>query len=456
MVRLYSDLVLLDERRRDVVVAMTNDRDAIDVAVIGAGLAGMAAAVHLADAGLKVLCIEADLTDPDPVGESLDWSAPALLKVLGLPMEYLLEQGIATYKRHVVLKLRDGTEQHYVPGEWLGKPPFNIDLRTLHVDRALLNRALREIVLARGVILVRDKVVHVETSGQRVDAIVTANRDRISSPWFLDASGSGTSLFPRFFGSTVREYGPHKVAMWDYFSVVESVQGTTLYADAACSQYMEWIWQIPIHPNAISVGYVGPGESVKQKRQRGMTVRDIFQDQLERFPDLQGLVSGRVANVPRTMSFRCRVFDKITGPNWLVIGEAAAMVDPMTSNGVTAAMRHAVEASRIIVRSRKRSSLPYVSAAMYSRRVISLARFFNSAIEKVLYEPSIRKRIGAFHAGDVYTIPAWSINVVYSRLQPNGVCTTLLFASLLGILRAGVHVFYSLCNRLQPSSEIAA
>jgi flavin-dependent dehydrogenase len=453
MVRLYSDLVLLDERRRDVVVAMTNDKDAIDVAVIGAGLAGMAAAVHLADAGLKVVCIEADLADTDPVGESLDWSAPALLKDLGLPMDYLLEQGIATYKRHVVFKLKDGSEQHYIPGEWLGKPPFNIDLRTLHVDRTLLNRALREIVLARGVTLVRDKVVHVETSGRRVDAIVTANRERIASPWFLDASGSATSLFPRVFGSTSHEYGPHKVAMWDYFSVVESVEGTTLYADGAGSQYMEWIWQIPIHPDAISVGYVCPGESVKQKRQRGMSVRDIFQDQLERFPDLRGVATGGIANAPRATSFRCRVFNRITGPNWLVIGEAAAMVDPMTSNGVTAAMRHAAEASRIIARSRKRSSLPYLSTAMYTRRVIGLAGFFNSAIEKILYESSIRNRIGAFRAGDVYTIPAWSINVVYSRLQPNGVFTTLLFGSLLGILRAGVHVFYSLCNRLQPSSE---
>ena len=45
-------------------------------------------------------------------------------------MELLLEQGIATFKQHVVLKLRDGSERQYSPGEWLGKPPYNIDLRT--------------------------------------------------------------------------------------------------------------------------------------------------------------------------------------------------------------------------------------------------------------------------------------------------------------------------------------
>jgi flavin-dependent dehydrogenase len=57
-----------------------NERDQIDVTVIGGGLAGMAASIHLSRAGLRVLCIEADVADTDPVGESLDWSAPDLLK----------------------------------------------------------------------------------------------------------------------------------------------------------------------------------------------------------------------------------------------------------------------------------------------------------------------------------------------------------------------------------------
>jgi len=427
-----------------------------DVTVIGCGLAGMSACIHLSQAGLKVLCIEEHLTDNDPVGESLDWSAPALLKSLGLPMEDLLERGIATYKRHVILRLRDGSEQHYEPGEWLGRPPFNIDLRTLHVDRMLLNQALRKRVLDKGVSLLRDKVVHVETSGRRVIAIATAGGERIRSPWFLDASGSGSSLFPRLFRSSADEYGPLKVAMWDYFTVAKSIEGTTLYADGGAARYMEWVWQIPIHPNAVSVGYVCSGEQVKEKRRQGMSVLEIFQAQLAQAPELQALVPRAVGQPPRTTSFRCRVFHKITGPNWLVIGEAAAMVDPMTSNGVTAAIRHAAEASSLVARFHSRGSLPYLPAAMYSLRVISLARFFNGAIEKVLYEWPIRSRIGAFRAGDVYTIPAWSLNVVYSKLRPRGVFTTLLFGGLVGLLRMGLHVFYTLCRWQQRSPRGAA
>ena len=426
-----------------------------DLAVISCGLAGMAACIHLSKARLKVLCIEAHLGDNDPVGESLDWSAPALLQSLGLPMEDLLERGIATYKRHVILRLRDGSEQHYEPGEWLGRPPFNIDLRTLHVDRTLLNQALRNRVLEMGVTLLPDKVVHVETSGRGVIAVSTKSGQRICSPWFIDASGSGSSLFPRAFDSLAHEYGPHKVAMWEYFTVAKSIEGTTLHADGA-ARYMEWVWQIPIHPNAVSVGYVCSGEQVKEKRRQGMSVLEIFQAQLAQAPELQALVPRAVGQPPRTTSFRCRVFHKITGPNWLVVGEAAAMVDPMTSNGVTAAIRHAVEASSLVARFYRRGSLPYLPAAMYSLRVISLARFFNSAIEKVLYERPIRSRIGPFRAGNVYTIPAWSLNAFYSKLQPQGIFTTLLFVGLVGLLRTSVHVFYTLCRWQQPNPEVPA
>jgi 2-polyprenyl-6-methoxyphenol hydroxylase-like FAD-dependent oxidoreductase len=74
-----------------------------DVTVIGGGLAGMASAIHLAKAGLEVVCIEPAMESGSVVGESLDWSAPELLRALGLPMERLLADEIATYKRHVTV-----------------------------------------------------------------------------------------------------------------------------------------------------------------------------------------------------------------------------------------------------------------------------------------------------------------------------------------------------------------
>jgi 2-polyprenyl-6-methoxyphenol hydroxylase-like FAD-dependent oxidoreductase len=319
-----------------------------------------------------------------------------------------------------------------------------------------LNQALREIFLGKGIRLVNDRVVQVETAARVVKAVVTAQGERIASKWFLDASGSSAGLFPRTFKLPVYEYGPHKVAMWDYFTVPNSIEGTTLHADGAGPPYMEWVWQIPIHPNTISVGYVSPGDAVKEKRQRGMSVQEIFEAQLKQFPDLQGLLHDPAREPPRTTSFRCRVFARIAGPNWLIAGEAAAMVDPMTSNGVTSALRHAAEASRLIIRYRNQTRIPRLPAAMYSQRVLSLARFFNSGIENVLYDWPVRNRIGPFNAGDVYTIPAWSMNVVYSRLRPQGFVKTTLFRLLLASLRYSLGAFHWFCKRSQTTPSVSA
>lgn len=416
----------------------------------------MATSIHLAKAGLQVVCIEADVADRDPVGESLDWSAPDLLSQLELPMERLLEDGTATWKRHVVLKLRSGAEQHYVPSDWLARPPFNVELRTVHVDRTQLDRAVRAILLDCGVTLFSDKVVQVERDGKRVKEVLTASGSRFCSRWFVDASGSAASLFPRAFDLPLHEFGPRKVAMWDYFTVPESIEGTTLYADGEGPPYMEWVWQIPIHADTVGVGYVSTGDVIKEKRQQGLSVEEIFERQLRLFPELGRLLQPSHLLSPRTTSYSCRAYRRISGPNWLVVGESAAMVDPMTSNGVTAALRHAVEASSLIARYRTRKQLPWLHRTMYSRRAFNMAYFFNSGIEKVIYDWPVRNRIGALLAGDVYTIPAWSINNIYSRLQPLGAVSTLLFGLFLAILRWAMNLFYWFCKRSRSGSPVCA
>jgi hypothetical protein len=132
------------------------------------------------------------------------------------------------------------------------------------------------------------------------------------------------------------------------------------------------------------------------------------------------------------------------------------MVDPMTSNGVTAALRHAHEASRLIVRSRDRKQLPWLARTMYSRRVLDMANFFNSGIERIVYDWPIRAHLGTMTAGDVYTIPAWSINNIYSRIQPSGAVLTMLFCLFLATLRGAMNLFYWFCARSRAAAPVCA
>ena len=166
-------------------------------------------------------------------------------------------------------------------------------------------------------------------------------------------------------------------------------------------------------------------------------MEDILREKLGRFPRFESLLQSVPTISPSVTSFVCRMHGRVAGPNWVIAGEAAAMVDPMTANGVTAALRHASEASRLIIESHHRRRISFLGAAMYSRRVLGLAMFFNRGIERVIYEAPIRNRIGVLQAGDVYTVPAWSLNSIYSRFRPRGVFKTLLFGFLLDLFRVG-------------------
>ena len=418
-----------------------------DVTIIGGGLAGKAAALTLAKAGLRVVCIEPAESVRPTVGESLDWSAPALLSDLGLPMEHLVGEQAATWKRHVTLKMRDGRAEHFVPTSGLAGPPFHVELRTLHVDRTLLDQELLEKTIASGVTMVHEKVAHVERTGRNVDAVHTEHGNRFHSPWFIDASGFGTSLFAREFQLRAVPFGPAKVAMWCYFPVVDPIEGTTLHMDPKESEYLDWIWEIPVNPRVISVGYAATGAAIKAKRERGLEAEGIFREQLEKFPRFAELLRSNAVGELNVTSFRCRVHRDVAGPNWLIAGEAASMMDPITANGVTAALRQAAEASELILKYRNRARLPWRARFCYSARVFQLAKFFNSGIEKIVYELPVRNRVGMSRSGRLYTSPAWTMNLVYARLRPRGMIGTFLFGLALSVFRIGNGLIYLVCNR---------
>ena len=426
-----------------------------DVTVVGGGLAGKAASIHLAKAGFKVVCIEPAESVRQAVGESLDWSAPDLLNSLGLPMAHLVEAEIATWKRHVTLKMRNGEGERYTPSEWLGRKPFNVELRTMHVDRLRLDQELQNIARKQGAEIVRDKVVKIERNADRILSVVTAGGLNFSSPWFMDASGFGASLFAREFDIPAVSYGPQKVGLWTYFPISDPPEGTTLYMDPSPTDYLNWIWEIPINPKVVSVGFVTTGQAMKAMREQGLSVEEIFRSQLAKFPRFENLLNARATSPIHVTSFSCRAHTRNAGPNWIIAGEAAAMVDPITANGVTSALRHAAEASALFIKYRAAGTLPWHAHALYSARILLMAKFFNGGIEKIVYEAAVRNRIGLARCGTIYTGPAWSMNAVYARLKPRGILSTTLLSICLNAFRAGAWACYQFCKMDKPSATRA-
>jgi flavin-dependent dehydrogenase len=202
--------------------------------------------------------------------------------------------------------------------------------------------------------------------------------------------------------------------------------------------YMEWIWEIPIRPGVSSVGYVAPGSKVKIQRAHGLSNAQILSEQMHKFAHLGSLVSDGPPEQVAVTSFLCRTYKGVCGPNWVIIGEAASQSDPITGNGVTAALRHAAEASALACRYRHRGSIPTLARVSYNLRVLGVGRFFNSLIEKMFYESYLRARLGVFGIARAYTVPAWLTNLVYSRTRPKRLAGTMIFCSALLAIRVAV------------------
>ena len=107
-----------------------------------------------------------------------------------------------------------GCDVHYVPSTWLGGPPFYVNLATLHVERTQLDdAAILTMVLSEGITFVRDRVVALEVTDKKICSVQTETGVRVSSPWFIDASGLGASVVARKFKLPSLQYGPTKVAI---------------------------------------------------------------------------------------------------------------------------------------------------------------------------------------------------------------------------------------------------
>lgn len=388
-----------------------------DVAVIGGGLSGLAACIFLRQAGYSVVCVEPEPFPHGRVGESLDWSTPRLLEALGVPGNSLIDAEVGVSKLNIKVVPLGGKPWTAAPLRWFRKWPLKWEIRTFHVDRAQMDQRLFERASALGTVFVWDRVATVEAEGDRLTACQTAQGRRITASWFLDSSGQAR-VVARRFGIEKKLFGQPKVCFWTYFDSPPRSEGTTFYGDTIGDDYLAWIWEIPISPRELSVGCVLPASRVKEQRRSGMSVKEILHEEMAKYPPLAALKTSSEDREILRCSYQSYVSRSVTGPNWLMMGEAASVPDPLTGNGVTAAFRHAEEAFELIQASRGHASFSRGPRRAYEARVRGMGSAFNHSIERMLYEAPVRRGLGTMPAQMIYTAFGYPINAIYTRMRP--------------------------------------
>lgn len=406
-----------------------------DVVIVGAGPGGLAVAISLARAGRRVVCI-----DPEPfprvrVGESLDWSTPALLTALGLPSDVLIKDRVGTYKRKIKVEPVGETIFRAQPDEYkfLRQKPFEFEVLTLHVDRTEMDARLYRAAADLGVDFVWDRVTRLEISANRVLACCTEHNGRFIGRWFIDASGRA-QVFARALGISKREYGAPKVCLWSYFKSPCDYEGTTFFTNGR-AEYLSWIWKIPITPDTVSIGYVGSVTDFREIRGHQQSTKDFLLQKMEHFSGLQSLPFDRSNFRVLACSWRSYVQNRVSGPNWLLVGESAAVPDPLTSNGVTAALRHAQQAAQLLLEAGTTDTFRNRQQRAYETNVRRMGHIFNYCIERVIYDPPLRQGISTEVALRVYAHFGYLINALFAKFQPKRSLSLALFGLLLIAVR---------------------
>jgi flavin-dependent dehydrogenase len=387
--------------------------DQYDVVIAGAGVAGLAAGIGLAGAGHRVVCFEPQRFPRRRVGESLDWSAPALLEELGLSSDEVVASRSGTPKNALAAMSLEHQRLEGRPPAWVKRWPLRFEASTLHVDRWKFDAVLYELASEAGVEFVWDGLESIVLSNDRVVECRSRSGRRVAGRWFLDASGRAR-LLARSASIGRKHYGQARIGLWTEVEAPMREETTTLYLDDGPDQ-LSWIWEIPIAADRQSLGVVLPLERFRKQRTDGSSIEEILVRELHRhkaFRDLPPDALGRV----ETRTFRSYVHERTVGANWLMIGEAAALVDPLTSLGVTCALRHASEAVQVI--GRRTGDDEARALAAYDRRVRRVAALYNGSIDALMYSPAVRQSMGLRSAARAYVILGYAVNSLYSRIRP--------------------------------------
>jgi flavin-dependent dehydrogenase len=301
-----------------------------DVAIVGAGPAGCAAAIQTAQNGLSVLLLEAQPFPRDRPGESLHPGIEALFDQLGVG-DAVRAAGFLRHRGHWVRwgefsrfqAFREGPD-----GPWLGFQAWRADL-----DSILMQRA----DAAGAGILQPCRAIAAIVEGARVVGL-SSDAGEIRARFVIDAGG-GRHWLHRQAGIPIHRASRRLIATYGY-ATGDCGGDPVLAGDPG-----GWTWTAQVRPDLVAWTQLGFAE-------------------LRREPP-QAIRSLTPAGPVRGADVTWRMLEACAGSGYFAIGDAASVLDPAASHGVLKAVMSGILAGDLIVRAVRGVSAEPAAAAAY-------------------------------------------------------------------------------------------
>jgi ABC-type nitrate/sulfonate/bicarbonate transport system ATPase subunit/flavin-dependent dehydrogenase len=317
-----------------------------DVVVIGGGPAGSILASYLGRAGVDHVLLDRAVHPRRHVGESLVCSTTRVFDEIGFLDT--LETGGFVRKHGALFTLEDGRREVALP--FRAMPDLGIAQdHTYHVDRARFDELLLAHAAAHGSSIRQAAAVErVELGDGRTPEVHVAGSEApLRARIVADASGRA-ALLSRQLHTRRNDARLNQVAVHGWFRGVD--RGRAENADwihiHVLGSPRAWAWQIPISAEVTSVGVVCEGQA-------GLGRDDSGERFFARMIGSHRLLAARMAKAQSLHGLEVEgsqsyFGERVAGPGWIALGDAAQFVDPVFSSGVSVAAESARLAARAI------------------------------------------------------------------------------------------------------------
>ncbi len=294
-----------------------------DALIIGGGAAGSATALHLAKQGRRVCIIEPATFAQHKIGETIPPDTNVLLKELGVWEQFIADVHLPCYGSHSLW----GADR-------LGHNDFITSPHGCgwHLDRASFDRMLLSSAEQNGVSVIRQSVSSIQFHGEQITSITLPDGTVLEADTVVDATGRKALLARRL--GIQRDVLDRQVTLYARFACPKQDLSHSTWLEAV--QY-GW-WYAAAVPGEQVVVALGTRPEVAKSMQLSKLTRwasalaasELIASKLTRAKLLVDTFG-----VTASQSYRVK---KVTGSNWLAVGDAASAFDPLSSAGIYKAL----------------------------------------------------------------------------------------------------------------------